>query len=132
MSLSNPSLQNSENAMEEKIEYRKEWKRRWKCLHLSLGWMISSSKSAEQSSYELKNWSSKHRAYMGLQQVLCLYIIDIRLVFLWDFSVSELVGLLFLCLLLGSFPSVSLHYPTSMWFCFILLYFILLCFLIIS
>jgi hypothetical protein len=28
MSLSNPSLQNSENAMEEKIEYRKEWKRR--------------------------------------------------------------------------------------------------------
>jgi hypothetical protein len=65
---------------------------------------------SEQSSYEHRNWSSKHRAPSELHQVLCVYIGG----FMRFLSVST-SGYLFLVLLLGSFPSVCLSCPTPIW-----------------
>lgn len=53
-------------------------------------------------------WSSKHRAYMGLDQILYIYTTAFSLVFLWNSWVCEQPGLWLLCFLLGSSPSVGL------------------------
>ena len=50
------------------------------------------------------DWSSKHRAYTGLYQVLCVYTIDFSSGLSWDSWVCEPVGLWPLCLILGSLP----------------------------
>lgn len=50
-----------------------------------------------------KDWSSKHGAYTGMNQVLCIYIIVFSLVFSWDTWVCEWACLWFECLLLGLF-----------------------------
>jgi hypothetical protein len=89
------------------------------------------SKSTEQSSYELTETDAASLgSNTSLHQVFCGYIIAFSVVFLWGSWVWERVSLWFLLLLLGSFPSVSLPGPTSMWwflfyvitFCFICLY----------
>lgn len=51
------------------------------------------SESTEEISYELRDWSNKHRAYISQQQILCEYIIPFSLTFLWDYRVYEQMGL---------------------------------------
>ena len=55
-----------------------------------------------------KDRGNTHRACMGLHQLLGTCIIVSSLVFLWNSWVCEQVGVWFLCLFLGSFPSVGL------------------------
>ena len=55
----------------------------------------------DESPYDL---SETEAAYTGPAQ-FCHCIVASRLVVLWDSRVWEQVGLWFLCLLLGSFPS---------------------------
>jgi len=75
-------------------------------------------------------WGSRHTACTSLRHGLCLPIMASNLLFLWNFRVWEQVGLWFLCLFLGSFPSVGFSYPISVWwflfyliisFCYIVL-----------
>lgn len=80
-----------------------------------------SSESTKEASYELRNWSSKHRAYMILHQVLFVYIIA--------FYLSVFMGLLNMrkseSLILESALFLLLRFPVRFWydgFCLILLY----------
>ena len=84
-------------------------------------------KTTEQSSYELRDWTSNHRVYKGLCLVLCIYTTASSLVLLWDYWVCELVDLWFLYLLLGIFLifHVSLSSPNSIWWFFSFILFIL-------
>ena len=43
------------------------------------------TESTRQGSYELKDRSSKHRAWKGLQQVLCVYVTAVSLVLFYAF-----------------------------------------------
>jgi len=67
---------------------------------------------------------SEPGAAHGSEHVHCICIMASSLVFLWDSSVGEWVGLWFLCLPLGSFPSVCLFQCVI--FCFILFYCIII------
>jgi hypothetical protein len=72
-----------------------------------------------------RGWSSKHRACLQLPQVLCKYTMSSGLVLAWYSCLCESVDLWFLCLLLGSFPSVGFSCPTLIWY--FLLYHIFFC-----
>lgn len=78
MSPSNPSNQRSSYTVEEEAESTK-----------SRGnedtMKTRPSESHNQNSHKLnRDGGSKNRAYMGLQQVFCIYIRVFSLIFLWD------------------------------------------------
>lgn len=74
-----------------------------------------------------RDWSSKHRAYTGLHQVLCVCIIAVSLAFLWDSWPWEWVGLWLSCLLLGPLPLPSVTMTSFGMTVFASSYFILFC-----
>jgi hypothetical protein len=76
---SNPSTQSSGNLKKEEAE------RVYKPDRIEGTSRTSPNQSSKQGSCEFTDSSSKHRAYMGLHQVLCIYKIASSLVFFIGF-----------------------------------------------
>lgn len=78
-------------------------------------------------------WSSKHGVWMGLHQVLCIYVMTVSLVFCETVNCENgCVSDSFPCSW-SSFPPARL--PCELWyegFCFVLLYFVLPCLDVVS
>lgn len=89
---SNPCVKSSGNPGEQK-EYMT--KRGWKAAKREVLWI-----NWVKFTWINIDWSNKHRTYTGHHQLLCIYIIVISLVLLWD---SDVMGHWLLCMLLGFF-----------------------------
>lgn len=72
------------------------------------------------------------QAYMGLHQGHSIYIMDINLIFLWDFWLWEQVGLWILYLLIGLICSCEVAMSNFDMIVFALFYYILKCLIVIS
>lgn len=71
------------------------WQRGWKAAKREVLWI-----NWVKFTWINIDWSNKHRTYTGHHQLLCIYIIVISLVLLWD---SDVMGHWLLCMLLGFF-----------------------------
>lgn len=80
-----------------------------------------------KSTWAHRDWDNMHSTCTGLHHVFCVYHMTSSLVLLWDSWVCKWVGLSFLCLLLGNFPSVLVcSFPFQCdTFCFISYFFLL-------
>ena len=102
------------------------------------GWRIATrricpTESTKQEFHGLADWSNKHRTCVGLYQLLCVHIVAVSLVVLWDSEEWKQVHFWLFCLLLGVFLLLScLVQPQYGEYYFALLYLVLSYLVVIS